>query len=297
MGMICTACPRNCGTDRTEGKGFCGKGETFCISRAAPHYWEEPPLSGTKGSGTVFFTGCSLGCVFCQNYKISRRSSEGRELSSEELKETVLSLQAQGVHNLNLVTPTHYSEQLVPFLEQLRPSLNIPVVWNSSGYEKVETLRKLEGLVDIWLPDLKFFSPEVSERYCGAKDYFDYASAAVSEMLRQQPVNVYGEEGLLKKGVILRHLILPAHTLDSIRLLRYMAEHYPRDLQISLMCQYIPEGRAADFPEINRRLKRKEYARVVEEAWELGFENAFTQDFASADESFIPEFSGKEPSI
>ena len=292
----CTACPRNCAVDRANCVGFCGRSETIEISRAAPHYWEEPCLSGTRGSGTVFFTGCNLGCVFCQNYLISRRSSGGKEVTAEELCNIFLDLEEKGVHNINLVTPSHYTRQLLPLLEKAKTRLSIPIVWNSNGYENAEELRLLDGLVDIYLPDLKFKSPQLSKTLCGAEDYFEKALTAISEMKRQQPEDVFDGSGLMKKGVIIRHLILPNHTMDSISILKEIKAKFSSGTRVSLMCQYIPEGKAEEFPDINRRLKRKEYARVVEFAEKEGFTNGFTQEFASADESFIPEFSLKKES-
>lgn len=287
----CTLCPRNCNVDRSLNRGFCGRTNKIEISRAAPHYWEEPCISGEKGSGTVFFTGCNLGCVFCQNYLISRRTSEGKTLTAQELEEVFLDLQEQGVHNINLVTPSHYALELIPVLQKVKPLLKIPVVWNSNGYEAVETLKNLDGLVDIYLPDLKFHSNELAKRLCSAEDYFEKALATIKEMKRQQPADVFNEDGLMEKGVIIRHLALPNHTMDTIALIKEIKAHFSEDTYLSLMCQYIPEGKAMDYEDISRRLKRKEYSRVVDFAQNEGFYNCFIQDFTSADESFIPEFS------
>ncbi len=290
----CISCPRNCNADRSLACGFCGRSNKIEISRAAPHYWEEPCISGEKGSGTVFFTGCNLGCVFCQNYLISRRASEGESLTEQELAEVFLDLQRQGVHNINLVTPSHYALELIPILKKVKPLLQIPIVWNSNGYESVETLKQLDGLIDIYLPDLKFHSSELSKRLCSAEDYFEKAIAAISEMKRQQPADVFNEDGLMEKGVIIRHLALPNHTMDTISVIKEIKAHFSADTYLSLMCQYIPEGKAMDFEDISRRLKRKEYSRVVDFAQNEGFYNCFIQDFTSADESFIPEFSLKK---
>ena len=244
----------------------------------------------------MFFTGCNLGCVFCQNYLISRRGSEGKEVSSDELEGIFLDLEGQGVHNINLVTPSHYTRQLLPVLESVKSRLSVPIVWNSNGYESVELLKRLEGLVDIYLPDLKFKSAELSKKLCGAEDYFEKAIAAIEEMRRQQPEDIFDKDGMMKKGMIIRHLILPNHTMDSIAILKELKTRFSANTRLSLMCQYIPEGKAEDYPDINRRLKRKEYARVVDYAEKEGFVNGFTQEFASADESFIPEFSLKKES-
>ena len=289
--QLCTLCPRNCNIDRSQNSGFCGRSNKIEISRAAPHYWEEPCISGERGSGTVFFTGCNLGCVFCQNYLISRRASEGKELTVKELKDVLLDLQNQGVHNINLVTPSHYTLEIIPVLKEVKPLLNIPVVWNSNGYESVEALKQLEGLVDIYLPDLKFHSRELAKRLCSAEDYFEKSIDAISEMKRQQPADIFDEDGIMRKGVIIRHLALPNHTMDTVSIIKEIKTHFSSDTYLSLMCQYIPEGKAMEFEDISRRLKRKEYARVVDFAQGEGFYNCFIQDFTSADESFIPEFS------
>ncbi len=287
----CFVCPRNCGADRRSTSGFCNKTRETEISGARPHYWEEPCISGKNGSGTIFFTGCNLGCVFCQNYAISHSGAIGQIADETFLIKTALLLKEKGVNNINFVTPSHYTEQLIPILPKLKDEVGLPIIWNSSAYEKAETIKKLEGLIDIYLPDLKFYSPEVSSRYCNADDYFTVAISAIAEMLRQQPINIIGSDGLMTSGVIIRHMVLPSHTIDSIKLLKAVKEKFGNEVMLSIMCQYIPEGKAADYPEINRRLKRKEYSRVTETALTLGFESTYIQDFASADESFIPEFS------
>lgn len=286
----CSVCPRCCKTDRKSASGFCGKSEVMEISGARPHYWEEPCISGENGSGTVFFTGCNLGCVFCQNYAISHHGAMGKIADADYLIEIALLLKEKGVNNINLVTPTHFTEQLIPVLPILKEEVGLPIVWNSSAYEKTETLKKLDGIIDIYLPDLKFYSSDVSARYCNAKDYFTVAIKAIEEMLRQKPKNIIGG-GIMTEGVIIRHMVLPSHTLDSIKILKAVKEYFGNEVRLSIMCQYVPEGNAGDYPEINRRLKRKEYERVTETALKLGFESSYIQDFASADESFIPEFS------
>ena len=287
----CFVCPRNCGADRRSTLGFCNKTRETEISGARPHYWEEPCISGKNGSGTIFFTGCNLGCVFCQNYAISHSGAIGQIADETFLIKTALLLKEKGVNNINFVTPSHYTEQLIPILPKLKDEVGLPIIWNSSAYEKAETIKKLEGLIDIYLPDLKFYSPEVYSRYCNADDYFTVAISAIGEMLKQQPINIINNDGLMTAGVIIRHMVLPSHTIDSIKLLKAVREMFGNEVMLSIMCQYIPEGKAADYPEINRRLKRKEYSRVTETALTLGFESTYIQDFASADESFIPEFS------
>lgn len=290
--MRCDQCPRHCDVGRESGKtGFCGTGTAFSVARIALHPWEEPVISGRNGSGTVFFAGCNLRCVFCQNRDISRGES-GKRLSAEALEERILSVQDSGAHNINLVTPTHYTEQLVPLLERLKPRLSVPVVWNSSGYESVESLKRLEGLVDVYLPDVKYFSPELSSAYSSAPDYFAVASLALAEMLRQQPRVVIGEDdGLMKQGVIVRHLLLPACRKDSMELLRALKERFGADsFLLSLMRQYTPDF-ALDSPykNLHRRVTSFEYESVLEVAKELGFEG-FAQGVDSASAAFVPEF-------
>ena len=296
---ICNICPRACGIDRTLEVGFCGEGNALRVARIAPHYFEEPCISGTRGSGTVFFSGCSLKCVFCQNKDISRQRGLGREISDDGLYREILALQESGVHNINLVTPTHFLHKLVKLLERLKASgdLHIPVVYNSSGYERIESLRALDGLVDIYMPDFKYFSPELAEKYSSAPDYPRVAEAAICEMLRQ--VGKYrfydSEPDILKSGVIVRHLVLPSCRQDSIALLKRLAELVPTgDILLSLMSQYTPDF-ALDCPhkELHRRVTSFEYSSVVRVAEELGFEG-FIQQKESASKSYTPDFSKNE---
>jgi putative pyruvate formate lyase activating enzyme len=255
--------------------------------------WEEPPVSGTRGSGTVFFAGCNLGCVFCQNKKISR-SPSGRIYTEDELCDVMLRLESEGAHNVNLVTPTHYTESIVRVLEKVKPMLRVPVVWNSGGYESVETLRTLEGLVDVYLPDLKYFSPELSERYSSAPDYFEVAGAAVAEMYRQTGDAVFAEEDgieLIKKGVIVRHLLLPGCRKDSIRVVEALAGILPTDgVRLSLMRQFTPDFVDKEkYPELARRVTSFEYDSVVKRASELGFDG-YTQAADSATAVYTHDF-------
>ena len=290
----CTQCPRNCNLDRSQGAlGFCGAPQELLIARAALHPWEEPFLSGTRGSGTIFFCGCNLQCVFCQNREISR-GRIGKSITSDELIEVMLRLRDAGAHNINLVTPSHYALQLIPVLEQIKPTLGIPVVYKCGGYESVETLRRLEGLVDIYLPDFKYFSNELAEKYSGAADYFAVASEALSEMLRQCPSPAFDGEGMLMGGVVLRHLVLPGARGDSIKLLRCLAERFGnRAFLLSLMSQYTPEfAMDCSYPELHRRVTTFEYQSVVEEAGILGFEGCL-QDRSSASASYTPDFYEK----
>ena len=284
--MICKACPRKCGVDRSKKSGFCGAGESFVVARAAKHFWEEPPISGTNGSGAVFFSGCNLRCVFCQNFEVSRAKC-GKEITDKRLTEIFDTLISEGAHNLNLVTATQYSKRLSEILRDYHST--VPVVYNCGGYESLETLRRLEGLVDIYLPDLKFFDPERSMRYCGAADYFETASAAILEMRRQQPEDVF-EDGLMKKGLIIRHLVLPKNVNQSRRIFEWIKENLGAKTYISLMAQYTPCGELESFPELQRRITRREYEKAVCFLEDLGFENVFLQELDSAAEQFIPAF-------
>ena len=288
----CALCPRACGVDRTKGQiGVCGMTDTLRIARIAPHMWEEPPISGTRGSGTVFFSGCSLRCIFCQNRTISREGL-GKTYTSEALTDAILTLRDQGVHNINFVTPTHYTSLLVPVLERIKPTLGIPVVWNCGGYESVETLRMLEGLVDIYLPDFKYLSPELARDYSAAPDYPEVATEAVLEMFRQ--TGKYEEaDGLTQKGVILRHLVLPGCRADSIAVLGHIASILPvADIRVSVMRQYTPDF-AMDCPHKNlrRRVTDFEYTSVLEEAARLGI-LGFSQGKDAATRAYTPDFEG-----
>ncbi len=285
--MKCSICPRECGADRKKGPGRCGVGEEFTLARAAKHFWEEPPISGKRGSGTVFFSGCNLGCVFCQNYEISH-DCKGKTVSSQRLREICDCLINEGAHNINFVNPTHYALALSLFLKE--NSLSVPVVYNSSGYEKTETLEKLEGKIQIYLPDLKYISDDRSQKYSSASDYFTFASKALIEMKRQCPENIYDEEGIMQKGMIVRHLILPKNTNQSLKILDWIKENLGTDTVISLMSQYTPYGKIEEYPELQRKITQREYLKVTDYAEELGFENIFTQSSLSADEDFIPDF-------
>ena len=283
----CILCPRQCGVDRTERVGYCGSGSLPKVARAAKHHWEEPCISGTEGSGTVFFSGCTLGCVFCQNREISRGGT-GREVTIEHLADIFKRLEGQGVHNLNLVTPTHFTPQILQALELAKPT--VPVVMNCGGYERVETLRQWEGKVQVYLPDLKYFSPELSAKYSAAPDYFAVASKAIMEMHRQQPQLVW-EGDLLKSGLIIRHLVLPGCMKDSLKVLDFLDKNLPKDsFLLSLMSQYTPTENCKQFPEINRRVTTYEYRKVADRAAELGF-FGFAQDRRSAKEEYTPPFN------
>jgi putative pyruvate formate lyase activating enzyme len=286
----CNLCPRRCGADRNAQKGRCGCGDAVKAARAALHFWEEPCISGENGSGTVFFSGCTLGCVYCQNSDISH-GGFGREISVERLAEIFLELQAKGVHNINLVSATPYVPWICRALDIARPALHIPVVYNCGGYERVETIRALAGYVDVYLPDIKYYSAEFSQRYSGARDYFEVAAAAVREMIAQTDGLRFDEAGMLQKGVIIRHLVLPGGRKDSMAILRWISENLPKDrFLLSLMSQYTPTERTKDYPEINRRITSMEYDSVVAEAVRLGLTGGFMQQRSSADEAYIPPF-------
>lgn len=287
--MICNLCPRQCGAVRTgtEGRGYCRMPEVPVLARAALHQWEEPPISGKNGSGTIFFSGCSLGCVFCQNEEISHRDV-GRAVSLERLAEICEELTAQGAHNLNFVNPTHYAHTILRLLQDHPAS--IPVVWNSGGYDRVETLRSLEGKVDIYLPDLKYLDSAPAGRYSAAPDYPERAKAAIQEMVRQTGPCVFGEDRLLKKGVIIRHLVLPGQLEGAKQVMDWVARTFaPGTVLFSLMSQYTPWGRAADFPEIDRKLRRGEIRAAAEYMENLGLEG-FAQERTSAQREYTPPF-------
>lgn len=282
----CTLCPRRCGALRAQGPGLCGGGALPKVARAALHHWEEPCISGTRGSGTVFFSGCSLGCVFCQNYAIST-GGYGKEISTARLAEIFRELEEAGAHNINLVNPTHFVPQIREALALYRPG--VPVVYNSSGYERVETLRQLEGLVDIYLPDLKYVDSTLSGAYSGAGDYLEFAGPALLEMRRQQPLDVV-ENGLMGRGLIVRHLVLPGAWEDSLQVLEWVAAHLSNKTYVSLMSQYTPAGRADQFPALAHPLPIREYRRANARLVKLGFTNGFVQQPKSADVCYIPPF-------
>ncbi len=291
----CTLCPRKCHANRLDGKvGFCRQTAEITAARAALHFWEEPCISGTCGSGAVFFSGCNLQCVFCQNHSIAIGQA-GHTLSLERLSEIFLELQAKGAANINLVTAGHFLPQICFALENAKANgLTIPVVYNSSGYEEVTALQLLEGLVDIYLPDLKYKSGELSARYSHAADYFEKACAAIAEMFRQVGKPAYDPEtGHMQKGVIVRHLLLPGQSADSKRVLRYLHNTYKNDICVSIMNQYTPLPHVAVFPELNRKITEAEYGKVIAFAEQIGIEEGFIQEGDTVGESFIPVFDGE----
>ncbi len=282
--MICSICPRHCNVDRSVKLGFCQSPDNFRVARAALHFWEEPCISGKEGSGTVFFTGCNLKCVFCQNNEISAEN-KGIEISDKKLISIFESLISQGANNINLVNPTHYAKRLANVLNVWKSP--VPIVYNSSGYEEMETLKALDGLIDIYLPDLKYIRAEKALRYSRAEDYFEKASAALLEMRRQVEDKFDGD--IMKSGMIIRHLILPQNTNSSIDVLDFIKSNFP-DTYVSLMAQYTPCGDLSNFPEINRKITKREYEKVVNYALDNSFDKLFIQELSSADKSFIPKF-------
>lgn len=309
----CTLCPRNCMTDRANGEtGVCGQTKQLKVARAALHYWEEPCISGKGGSGAVFFSGCPLHCVFCQNHNIANGTA-GKPISQERLCEIFLELQEKGANNINLVTPGHFVPQIIPALTcAKRQGLMLPVVYNTSSYESVDTIRRLDGLVDVYLPDFKYMSAELSAKYSHAADYSRTAKAAVAEMVRQTGAAVFAPEEhagsladdttdfdpveagwLMKRGTIVRHLLLPGCTEDSKAVIRYLYETYGNTVYISIMNQFTPLAGLERYPELNRRVTDEEYEEVVDYALGLGVECGFIQEGDTAEESFIPEFDGE----
>ena len=283
----CTLCPRRCGVDRTAGQlGFCRMLDQIHAARAALHYWEEPVISGSYGSGAVFFSGCTLRCAFCQNGVISQENF-GKPLSPAELRAAFERLIDEGCQNINLVTPTHFLPSILP---ALTPKLPVPVVYNCGGYESVETLRQLEGLVDIYLPDFKYSDDRLAAKFAAAPDYAETAAAAIREMYRQVGAAVIEDEQMTR-GVIIRHLVLPGCIDNSLGVLDWIAETFPKkDVLVSLMSQYVPMGRAKNMPPLDRRITQEEYDAVLSYLYLLELDNGYTQDFSAATAEYIPDF-------
>lgn len=286
----CKLCPRQCGADRSESKGICRVGEGVRVARAAPHFGEEPCISGVKGSGAVFFAGCSLGCVYCQNYLLSR-GLEGSDITVEQLADIFRRLEENGVHNLNLVTGTQFVPQIIEALERAKPT--IPVAWNSSGYETVETVEALAPYVSIWMPDYKYALSETAKKYSHAPDYPEVARSAIERMVELAgPIDMDGD-GLLRRGVVIRHLVLPGQVENSRRVIRWVdREFLPGEILFSLMAQYTPCGRAAQYPEINRMLLEEEWDAVLQSLQESDIEDGYVQELSAAGEEQIPAFDG-----
>ena len=297
--MKCDLCPRKCLVDRKKGeKGICGQTENLKVARAALHFWEEPCISGDAGSGAVFFSGCPLHCVFCQNENIAN-GTVGKEISLERLVDIFLELQEKGANNINLVTPGHFVPQIVKALDQAKKEgLTLPVVYNTSSYETVDTIKRLEGYVDIYLPDFKYMSPVLSKKYSYAPDYAEVAKAAIAEMVRQTGKAVFvngDEDNLILRGTIVRHLTLPGCMADSMQILKYLHETYGDMIYISIMNQFTPLSNLEKYPELNRRITDEEYETLVDYAIEIGIENGFIQEGDTAEESFIPAFNAHVP--
>lgn len=283
--MNCNLCPNKCNIDRDNFVGGCGVKRDIVIAKYYLHPYEEPVISGTKGSGCVFFGGCSLKCAFCQNYELSH-NARGKVFSVNELAEIFRKLELDGAHNINLVNPTHYSDKIIEALNIYKP--NIPIVWNTHGYERLETLKAVDCYVDVYLPDLKYFKPSRSKRYAKKEDYFSVASKAVEFMLRSKTEPVI-ENGILKRGVVVRHLILPQNIDESLEILEFLSDKIG-DNYLSVMSQYTPYGNLEGLPELKRKITAREYARVLDKAQSLGFKNLFLQDESSSGEEFIPSW-------
>lgn len=284
--MICNQCPRRCNVDRENALGYCKAPNAYKLARASLHFWEEPCISGKSGSGAVFFSGCNLGCVFCQNYEISHKC-KGVEVSEERLIRIFEHLVDEGANNINLVNPTHYAVGLAHTLKKYKPP--VPVVYNTSGYDSVDTLKLLDGLVDIYLPDFKYIRNDKALRYSRAEDYPQFAMPALREMKRQVGDDVFDENGIMKRGMIIRHLVLPGNTNSSIQALDYLAENFG-DTYISVMAQYVPCTDLSDYKEINRKITEREYDKVVNHILDLGLQKVFLQTLESATEDYIPDF-------
>lgn len=286
----CCLCMRNCYADRNHAKlGYCHMPSELYIARAALHFWEEPCISGTNGSGTIFFSGCSLQCIFCQNHQISN-GIHGQKLSIQELSNLFLELQKQGAHNINLVTPTHYIPQIALALKSAKSlGLTIPIVYNTGSYESIDAIKQLDGLIDIYLPDLKYKSSHLSQQYSNCSDYFEVATKNIEEMYRQVQTPIF-ENGLMKRGVLVRHLLLPNSLIDSKLVLSYLRKTYGDNIYVSIMSQFTPVIKQNKYLHLNRRVTESEYHRLVSYAQKLGYTNAYTQDRQTAKESFIPPF-------
>ena len=294
MTWKCNLCPRKCNVDRKNQLGLCGASTTIKIARAALHFWEEPCISGEKGSGTIFFSHCSLQCVFCQNYRLSHATPLGEEITISQFADICLDLQEQGANNINLVTPTHYVPWIVEGIKLAKKrGLHLPIVYNTSAYESVETIRMLDGIVDIYLPDLKYFDDQYGILYSHAPNYFFYATEAIKEMVKQVGEPIFNEQGILQRGVIVRHLCLPGLKEDSKKVLRYLYTTYHNQIYISIMNQYTPIRHFERFPNLNQTLSEEDYDEIIDYALDIGITQAYQQEGETQLESFIPEFKNK----
>ena len=287
----CMLCPHNCKVNRIEGKvGRCRAGKDVKLALASVHNFEEPCISGENGSGTLFFSGCNLSCVFCQNYKISHEGS-GKEISKEDLADEMLKLEEKKVHNINIVTGFMFVPQIIEAIKIAKQKgFNLPIVYNTSGFESIETLKLLEGYVDIYLPDFKYFYDELGEEYSKVNNYFNVAIEAIKEMIRQRPENKFNENGIMEKGVIIRHLVLPNHIRNSKRVLKYIKDTFGKETYISVMAQYFPSNKANEYEKINRKLTEEEWNDIFDYIDILGFENGFLQELEDDEEKYVPNF-------
>ena len=287
----CNLCPRKCNAKRSSNKGYCKAPSDIMVSRAALHFWEEPCISGEEGSGTVFFSACNMGCVFCQNTDIAHEVF-GKRISEERLSQIFLELQGKNANNINLVTPTHYSEKIINAVRLARKNgLKIPIVYNTSGYENEDIISTLEETIDIFMPDFKYWLPDTAKKYSNAPDYPEIAKKAIDKMVSMRPELIYDKRGILQRGVIIRILLLPGFVYEAKKIAEYVYLKYGDKVIISLMSQYTPNGKLENYPEINRKVRKKEYESLVDFVLELGAENVYIQEGSSADESFIPPFN------
>jgi len=292
MSGKCNACPFKCNANRTDNiLGVCKIGGKIKISYVSTHMWEEPCISGKKGSGTIFFTGCNLRCVFCQNYKISREEAKGTEITEEELANIFLQKQEEGVHNINLVSPTPYIKYIKKALIIAKEKgLTIPVIYNSNGYENVESIKELDGLIDVYLPDFKYADDNLAKKYSSALNYKENCIKVITEMYRQVGNAKFDKDGIIQKGIIIRHLVLPNNVDNSKKVLEEIAKKIDRNVYVSLMGQYIPQDKSDKYEELNRKITKEEYDEVIDCFFEVGLENGFMQELDSASEEYIPEF-------
>ena len=289
--LNCDLCPRNCKVNRSKEKGFCDSYSKIKIAKQMLHHWEEPCISGENGSGAVFFSGCNLKCIYCQNYEISKEG-RGREVTVSELAEIFLNLQNKGAHNINLVTPTHYISEIIKALDKIKKDLYIPVVYNTGGYEKPETIRMLKDYIDIYIQDIKYSDDNLAFEYSRVKDYFETAKRATQEMIKNKGTLKFDENGMLKKGVIIRHLVLPGHRKNSYGVLEFIKELPSESYLISLMSQFTPTRLCEENNILNKKVSKKEYEFILNKAFEYGIENGYFQDLSSASEDYIPDFCG-----
>lgn len=290
----CNMCPHKCNVDRSTSKGRCRATDKVKIALASLHYFEEPCISGENGSGTVFFSNCNLNCVYCQNYKISQEDF-GKEISVDHLAKIFISQQEKGAHNINLVTPTVYVEQIIEAIKIARSNgLNIPIIYNSSGYENVETIKKLNGYIDVYLPDFKYMKDELGVKYSNVKDYSKIAQKAIFEMYKQVGSVILNENGIIKKGVIIRHLVLPGNIDNSKQILKWIKDNFKDDVYVSVMAQYFPTNKACKYEYLNRKITKDEYNEVEEYLYSLDIENGYIQELGEHEEEYVPEFDLSE---